>query len=99
MNADTLQKVQKIETEGYYFSHDTLGVGGWSYLYTTCQTHTWNTYKIFINDEPDSAATIKARNDDIAINLFHKTFDLDDCDYDIVRIILDTAIIESKYNR
>jgi len=99
MNTDTERAIKEIESNGYYRKGQTLGPGGWPYLYAKVGLTTWNTYKLNIDDQDYTADEIVAKDDETAIKAFHKLFHLDDCDYDILRVVNKVTVIESEYNR
>ena len=94
MDVTTIQFIKQTELQGWHRIDQTLGKGGWPYLYKTLNAHEWHKYSLIIDDH--KAETIKAKDDKTAIDAFYSLFDLSDCFYCIHKVITQISVIDES---
>jgi hypothetical protein len=97
MNTDTQRDTSSILAKGYYRHSQTLGEGGWSFLYKHGVTE-WNKYILSDMETQDSIETITAQNDEKAVSAFRELYRLDEITFEIIKVVTDYQTIATSPN-
>lgn len=80
LDSDSQRSIRAIYKNGYYETHQTLGVGGWPIVYEFAND--WRTYVLnAVHNGNEFNDTIVAKNDQSAKQAFADKYDLEDCDF------------------
>lgn len=91
-NPDVIRDTRDILSRGWYPEWQTLGEGGWPYLYHH-NVDLWKTYALDLFDHNDFIL-IQAKDDTTAIRAFNSLYDLADVDHAIFEKITEYRRIE-----
>lgn len=83
LDADSRRSIRAIFQNGYYETHQTLGVGGWPVVYQFASD--WKTYVLHAvgNTHNEFEDTIIAKDDQTAIKAFSDKYYLENCTFSI----------------